>query len=191
MNENDNMQSGDLKLNKDLTELDWDIQPSRDLWPDISSKIRFAEKRLDTQQQNDKPDQKKPWIPFAIAASSVLAVVSLVFSSLSYQYAQDAQKHQETLAMYQQAQLQLIDQQHQMVRMQFARLLENENNSLNPEFVLEVQNLMMNIDTASAEIKKAIAAQPNNPNFTSMLVDTYQRELKLLNKVKSKQGISI
>jgi hypothetical protein len=173
-----------------MGELDWDIQPKRDLWPDISSKIRFHDKRRQ-HTSNSGSQTNKPWLPFAIAASTVFAVVALMFSVMSYQYAQDSKKQNAALVQYQQSQLELIDQQHRMGRVQFARLLEEHSGSLNPTFVTEVSNLMMNIDQAASEIKNALVAQPNNPSYTLMLVSTYQQELNLLNKVKGNKGVSI
>ena len=163
-------------LGRRLTELDWDMQPKRDLWPDISSRIHFSDRKI-------KAKARPAWLPFAMAASVVVATVSLVFSTMSLQRSNDADKYATTLAMYQQAQIQLIDQQHQMVRVQFSQLLERERDTLSAGFITEVENLMMTVDQASAEIKKAMAAQPNDPDYASMLVRTYQQELKFLNKV--------
>ncbi|MFT5137350.1 MAG: hypothetical protein ACI9XU_002320 [Arenicella sp.] len=173
-----------------MGELNWDIQPRRDLWPDISSKIRFADKRKQ-HTPNSEAKTNKPWLPYAVAASTLFAVVSLMFSTMSYQYAQDSKQQNAALVQYQQAQLALIDQQHRMVRVQFARLLEEQSDTLNPAFVTEVSTLMMNIDQAASQIKNALVTQPNNPSYTFMLVSTYQQELNLLNKVKSNKGVSI
>jgi hypothetical protein len=184
----------DDELSKRIAELDWEIEPQRDLWPDISSKIRFAERAASTSTNPTIASQHIPqrgWAPFAIAASAVLACVSLVFSSMSYQYAQDSKRNQAAMLLYQQAQLSLIDEQHQMVRVQFVQLLQNEQESLNPDFVKEIEMVMNHVDTAAMQIKDAMKTQPNNPDYPSMLVSTYQHELKLLNRVKSKQGLSI
>lgn len=184
------LSASEAAFSQRMGELDWDIQPKHDLWPDISSKIRFADKRKQHTLSGDT-QSKNRWMPFAVAASTIFAVVALIFSTMSYQYAQDTKKHNSILVQYQQAQLELIDQQHQMVRIQFARLLKEQSDTLNPVFVTEVNNLMMNIDQAASEIKNALVTQPNNPSYTSMLVNTYQQELKLLNKVKSNKGVSI
>ena len=74
-----------------MAELNWDIQPRRDLWPDISSKIRFADKRKQ-HMPNSEAKTNKPWLPYAVAASTVFAVVSLMLSAMNYQYAQDSKK---------------------------------------------------------------------------------------------------
>ena len=180
----DKINTIDSADNRDLAErlgeLKWDIEPSKDLWPDISSKIRFA----------DKARAGKPaWAPVAVAASVVLAIGSLVFSWMTFQLANDNRHQQAMMATYQQAQLQLIEQQHQMVRVQFVQLLNDKRNLLNPDFVTEAQLLMVNIDQASEEIKKAIAMQPNDPNYASMLASTYQREINLLNRIKTRPAV--
>lgn len=178
-------------LGTELGKLEWDLEPQRDLWPDISSRIRFAEraKTRGTSSGSQKPAAR--WAPFAIAASITLAVTSLFFSSLSMQYARDSQRNQQALIAYQTAQLSLIEEQHQMVRVQFIQLLEQGKDSLNPDFVNEIQQVLFEVDSAAAELKTAIKAQPENPEYSSMLVETYQQELKLLNQIKSQNGFSI
>jgi len=173
-------------LSQQMADLQWDIETQRDLWPDISSKIRFADSKTKHRRTS-----KSYWVPTAIAASLVLAVGSVMFSSTLYQQKQADQKYQAAMALYQQAQLQMIEQQHQMVRFQLAGFMQNQRENLNPDFLAEAETLMQNIDFAAAEIKKAISTQPNNPNYTSMLVRTYQQELKWLNKVETKQDLSI
>ena len=93
--------------------------------------------------------------------------------------------------LYQQAQLDLIEEQHQMVRVQFVQILQQGGSSLNPAFVDEIQQVMSDVDSAAEQIKEAMKTQPNNPDYASMLVSTYQHELKLLNRIKSRQGLSI
>ena len=104
---------------------------------------------------------------------------------------QETNRNQQSLALYQQAQLNLIEEQHKLVRVQFINLLQNDADRLNPEFVTEAKQLMLQIDQASAEIKRAIDQQPNNPDFAAMLASTYQQEVKLLNKVRVKTAVSI
>ncbi|MBT8115751.1 MAG: hypothetical protein KJP04_10225 [Arenicella sp.] len=182
-NHNDN-----TDVSQQLAELEWDTQPRRDLWPDIASKIRFADRRLKIKQ---RWTSKSVWVPTAIAASLVLVIGTVMFNSVLYQQNLANQKYQAAMALYQEAQLQLIEQQHQTVRLQLAGLLNRQNANLSPDFVAEVEKLMQNIDSAASEIKKAISSQPNNPNYTSLLVRTYQQELKLLNRVETTPDTTI
>lgn len=176
-------QLDDERLAKELAELEWEVEPERDLWPDIHAHIRFDKRAKAKKQRN--------WAPFAVAASVTLAVASLFFSSMTVMQTQVIAKNQESLMLYQQAQLELIEGQHQMVRAQFLQILSHQKDSLNPDFVEQIEQVMSEVDDASEQIKEAMRSQPNNPDYSSMLVNTYQHELKLLNKVKSQRGLSI
>ena len=173
-----NADISDLELNHKLSNLDWDIQPDRDLWGDISTKIRFADKA-----------RKKTftWMPVAMAASVLLATGALVFSTMTYQRLQDAEQYQASLVSYQNSHIALVDQQHQMVRAQLLNYVGSDSTAADPLLISELETLMANIDLAAAEIKKALILQPNNLNYTSMLVRTYQHEVNFLNTIQSSQ----
>ena len=179
MTDNIEKNTSNNQITRQLADLNWEIEPERDLWPDISSKIRFA-------NRGKKYSAKSVWMPLTLAASIAVAAASLFFAGLNYQKAEDAQIFQaEMEKKYHDSQLALIEQQHQMVRAQLASFLQNDGQSTDSNFVMEVQALMQNVDQASIEIKNAIGVQPNNPDYTSMLMRTYQQEIKILNLIKS------
>lgn len=166
----------DFPLDQHLARLAWDTPPERDLWPDISSRIKFADRRKKVTIL---------WQPLAVAASLVLVVGVIVFTGATYQMSVETKRLQASMVHFQQAQLALIEQQHKMVRVQFTQLLQHNRNSMNPQLVSDSEILMNTIDHAAAEIKNAIALQPNNPNHASKLVSTYQQELNMLNRISS------
>jgi hypothetical protein len=180
---------------KYLDELNWDIQPDRDLWPDVHSNIRFAGKPELLIKSITLPAHKSAvqrlWMPMSMAACMMLALGAFVMSSLSFQRAQDTYQLQASYIDYQKSQISLIEQQHAHVRAQFTTLLSGELGTINPATVAEVQAVLLTIDSASLELKEAILAQPTNANYSSMLARTYQQELKLLNKFKTANGMSI
>lgn len=171
--------------NSVLADLDWDIQPDKDLWPDIHSNIRFSGK---PKRSSWLPDS---WLPASIAACLMMAMGAFIMSSLSYQRAQDTYDLQASYVEYQKSQIQLIEAQHKQVRAQFSSLLNGELGEINPATVAEVQAVLMTIDDASLQLKEAILAQPMNASYSTMLARTYQQELKLLNKFKTANGLSI
>lgn len=195
----------------DWDTIDWDIQPERDLWPDINSKIRFSGKPEAIEELIDNAIEqplvqeinvnqsssiiinkgRSIWVPMSIAACLMLAFGAFIMSSLSLQKANQTYDLQANYIEYQKSQIALIEQQHQQVRAQFTALINGEVGQLNPNSVAEVTAALMTIDDASAELKKAILAQPMNANYSSMLARTYQKELKLLNKFKTANGLSI
>lgn len=180
---------------KYLDELEWDIQPDRDLWPDVHSNIRFAGKPQRLHQPAitvAAPNAvRRLWMPMSMAACMLLALGAFVMSSMSFQRAQDTYELQASYIEYQKGQISLIEQQHKQVRVQFTALLNGELGPINPATVAEVQAVLLTIDNASLELKEAILAQPTNSNYSSMLARTYQEELKLLNKFKTANGMSI
>jgi hypothetical protein len=178
MTDNIEKNTSNNQITRQLADLNWEIEPERDLWPDISSRIRFADRR--------RPKYKKSvWMPLTLAASVAVAATALFFAGLNYQKAEDAQIYQaEMERKYHESQLALIEQQHQMVRVQLAQLVQNGDARFDEVFKMEATALMKNIDNASAEIKKALLVQPNNPDYTSMLMRTYQYEMKLLNQIQ-------
>lgn len=178
----------DIQLNQALMSLSWDIEPGRDLWPDISSRMRFADQ---ANAQHNTPKPRQYWAPTAIAACLICAFGALVFSSISYQRTQQTYALQATYIDYQKTQIKLIEQQHSQVRNQFVALLAGQFGEIDPITVAEVQAVLMTIDSASSELKQAILAQPMNTTYSTMLARTYQQELKLLNKFKSKNGTAI
>lgn len=173
------------RLDEKLMMLDWDIEPGRDLWPDIANRIKT------TRQDKESKFAEQSWIPYAMAASFLVAVVSLLFSYMNFDHSQINGDYQSTFVVYQQSQIELIEQQHQIVRMEFSQLLQNQREVLDPAFVHEVETTLRTIDKAAEELKMAMLEQPYNPNYSFMLVRAYQQEIKLLNKIRSKQDISI
>jgi len=121
----------------------------------------------------------------------MLALGSFIMSSMSFQRSQDAYQLQANYIEYQKNQINLIEQQHAKVRAQFTSLLNGELGPISPATVAEAQAVLMVIDNASLELKEAILTQPTKGNYSSMLARTYQQELKLLNKIKAANGLSI
>jgi hypothetical protein len=184
---------------KYLDKLNWDIQPERDLWPDVHSNIRFAGKPevfVEAQDSQSLPSASKSavqrlWRPMSMAACMMLALGAFIISSMSFQRAQDTYQLQASYIEYQKSQISLIEQQHANVRAQFTALLAGELGAINPATAIEVQAVLLTIDNASIELKRAMLKQPTNPNYASMLARTYQHELKFLNKFKTANGASI
>jgi len=191
---NDNMNDE----TKYLDELNWDIEPERDLWPDVHSNIRFAGKPK-VEFEYEQPEAvatgpgtvRRLMMPISMAACMILALGAFIMSSMSFQRAQDTHELQASYIEFQKSQISLIERQHQHVRAQFTALLSGELGPINPTTVAEVQAVLLTIDNASLELKEAILAQPTNANYSSMLARTYQEELNLLNKFKTANGIPI
>ena len=194
-----NDKQNNLHSKQALEALDWDIQPARDLWPDIHSRIRFAGKPdlslSDELPVAEAPTDRRtgsviPWAPMGIAACLMLAFGAFVMSTLSYQRSQATYELQASFIDYQKSQISLIEQQHAHVRAQFVDMLAGVHGPVDPVLAAEVRSVLLTIDKASLELKQAILAEPLNKNYATMLARTYQEELKLLNRFKTRDGIT-
>ena len=172
-------------LNKIVMELDWDIEPGRDLWSGIS-------KGMDLITQDRVIGKYRwDWIPYALAARILISVGSLLFSSISYDRTRDVNDLQAMLVLQQQSQIDHIEQQHKIVRAQFSQLLQQQKDRFDPSFVMEMQAILQIIDKATDELKAAILEQPYNPDYSLMLARTYQHEMSLINKIRINRDYSI
>ena len=184
---------------KFLDDLNWELEPERDLWPDIHSNIRFSGKPALNLEVNEPQaitasatsTSRRFWMPASMAACMMLAIGAFIMSSMSFQRSQATYELQASYIEYQKSQISLIDQQHKQVRAQFTALLSGELGPIDPSTVAVVQAVLLTIDNASLELKEAILAQPTNATYSAMLARTYQEELKLLNKFKTANGLSI
>lgn len=186
-----------------LQDLDWDIQPERDLWANIDSNIRFSGKpkpdisdSLATANEgsegiNSTTKTRRTWAPIAIAACSVMAVISVVMSGLSLQRANQTYELQAKMVEYQQSHIALMEQQHKSVRTQFVSFIENQTAPLNQQAANELRATLATFDKASMQLKEALIAQPTNTRYATTLAETYQQEAELLNKIRAQATRSI
>ena len=165
-----------------INQLDWDIEPDRDLWPQIQSGIRF---------RRQEKSSTRTWMPMAVAACLMLAVGAFVMSTMSYMQAQQTHQMQANFIEFQKAKIALIEQEHAGVRAQFVALLDGQLGDVNPQTAAELRQVLMTIDQASAEIKAAMLAQPLNTSYANKLAQTYQEEVNLLKQIQSANGLSI
>lgn len=171
-----------------LDTLNWNMEPDRDLWPDIAARIDE-----DSRYAYATPIIKKSptWMPIAMAACLVLAIGSVSMSYYSMQRNTQYLELQATVLMQHQETIRSIEAQHQDVKLRLTALLSNPNGNLDPTLVAEANKILATTSTASDQIKRAIENSPDKQAYLAMLVKTYQRETELLNRIKLGQELSI
>lgn len=183
-----------------LDSLNWDIEPERDLWPEISAKLEKQTSATAIQAPIDETPLASNgaqvstlhrWMPAAMAACLMIAVGSMWLSYYSMNRNSEYMELQATLLMQHQETIRAIEAQHQEVKTRLVALLENEADVLDPILVSEAQSILDTTESASAEIKRAIENAPNKQAYLNMLVKTYQRETDLLKRIKLGQELSI
>ena len=173
-----------------LDQLNWDMEPERDLWPNIAARIK--EEAPVQSNVTQLPVRSTPmWMPVAMAACLVLAVGSVSFSYYAMQRNNEYMELQATVLMQHQETIRAIEAQHQDVKLRLASLLSNPDGNLDPTLVAEANAILDTTSAASEEIKQAIANAPDKQAYLAMLVKTYQRETELLDRIKLGQELSI
>ncbi len=162
-----------------LNDLDWELQPERDLWPTIESHVRF---------RKIKPGSNR-WMSVAVAACLMLAVGAFVMATFSYQQSQHTQQLQAQYVEYQKSQIALMEQHHELVRAQFVALLNSD--VMTTKTRNELQQVLVVFDQAGAQLKEAMLSQPTNSEYATQLAHTYEQELELLNTIKTDYAQSV
>ena len=179
---------------RQLDELNWDIEPKRDLWPEIAARIE-QDSGAYIDGNNVKPiivKQHTPaWMSIAMAACLMIAIGSVSLSYYSMQRNDEYLQVHATVLMQHQETIRAIEAQHQEVKTRLVALLNNPDGSLNPNLVAEANAILSTTSQASAQIKQAIHNAPDKQGYLNMLVKTYQRETELLNRIKLSQELSI
>jgi len=176
INPSDNIESIQVqRLRRKLGDLEPIHEPESDLWSGIESSIR-----------SEKPKSKTPsWMPFALAASLILTVSSIGFSGFMY----FNQTNSDLVAS--KKYVGLIEQPYTLARAAYIDEIESEQLRLRPEMKQLLYSNLEVIDKAVSEIRAALELNPDNPLLLESLVQTREKEIKLLKQITAKQNTTI
>jgi hypothetical protein len=167
---------------RQASQLKNEIEPSADLWPNIADKIREL-----PQQEFHQPKQQT-WMPMAMAASLLFAVVSLGFTGYTnYNVQQNSLADLES----KQSTIDLIEEPFMLARTGYMTSLATDEIQMSEEVRAVLKKNLKIIDDASLEIRAALINNPNDPFLTDALLLTRQKELQLLNQVSNQSLDSI
>ena len=153
MTSHDSIPPSDEALRWQLRALRQDMPPTRDLWPGIAA-------RLATSPRHQAPARpRRPWTPFALAASVLLAV------TVTWQLQQAPTGDP------------LIQREAAALTRDYAGALAqlDRRGPAPPEIVPALHTL----DESAAQIRRAIATEPNAHFLLDQLRRTYARRLEL------------
>lgn len=173
-----------------LSELPRDVQPSRDLWPQIKAEIaadapRAAAPALLTQR----------W--FQLAAAVTLVVASSVITFFVVQSSMQTQIVQARQEVTQQMQPVLstmpvrfdgyegLGKSYEEARAQLDAEYAKRIQSLPPVVRAKVERDIADLRRSAREISATLAQYPTDPLLQDLLVSTYQREIQLMSEVNT------
>ncbi|MCO7226432.1 hypothetical protein [Pleionea sp. CnH1-48] len=161
-------------LEQAVAALSDEVEPSRNLWPGIESRLQTPIER--------QPYTGSRWMPHAVAASLVVAVSSLAFSVFTWQHAQAINSEQVAL-LEQNMEIRLLEQRHRLMRANFQQKLDEYADSMDSAVVADIRNSLFVIDEALEDLRVAMAKEPENPRLAKLLVETYRQQQLVIQQV--------
>ena len=168
MAENDNKQSEivDFELARRIRDLDAEMQPERDLWMGIERQI------LDYPQSHRGPGNHF-WMPYAVAASLLIAVSALLLNV--FQVLPARSLLQTDLVTLDQMQREYVQVRNPMVE-EFSRV----NASLDQRTLNELYRNLEIMELARKDLERQVLENPENHRLVEMLMKVHEQELELL-----------
>jgi len=163
-------------LKAKVGELDSEIQPGRDLWPGIETRIEASR------------SQAPPWWLQLAAAGIALAVLSVPLSvwwvdRQDGQLSTTAQIEVEDDFVATQAELARSEDGVLLARTDLVTAIERHRDVVEDDTLRIWEDNMVLLDQAIGELRVALNEDPQNLRLRMLLASRYQQERKLLQKV--------
>lgn len=175
-------------IEKAIAALPDEIEPGNNGWSAVKDKILSESAHPPATNnsagaQNITQAANSGWMPYAVAASLLVAVASSILSMKTLSdYKAFQQSHEHYVA--QQQEIQLLEQRRQIIKASFVEDFSNMASQMDPEVAADIQNNLVIIEQALLDIRKAMIAEPDNARLTELLEETYQREEQLIERVE-------
>jgi hypothetical protein len=181
----------DAKLDARLGSLPLEVEPRRDLWPAITSRIESGAAPV------AGPARRPAWMWQAAAAVILVAGSSLLTASLLDRKTPAVQSAGQPTAAPARAVAAdgaaampaafgpsgTLDDEYLVARQQLTRMLDERIAALPPSARAKLEFNLGEMRRAADEINAALAAQPGDPLLEELLLKTYQDELAVLSNV--------
>lgn len=161
----------DLQLvQRQSTELEGWVAPERDLWPGIQSRI--APRQIDFGAERRR--RRIPAFRFAFAAAALLAVVVglSVLSGIRVPTETGGGERAITQA----------ESEYRAAKAELVAALDAKSSALAPETLQTIQENLVVIESALAEIQIALNENPGDADLERMLYAAYRYEVELLHQ---------
>jgi len=166
----------DFELARLVRDLEPEMQPDRDLWAGVQRRI------LDHPQKPLRDQQF--WMPYAVAASLLVAVSALVLNIVQMQQPEVVTQGQLTGVAE-------IQQEYLQVRNPMVERFNQVNSALDEETRTDLHENLEILDRARRDLEYQVQANPENVRLREMLIRIHEQELELLKKDFVRSGTSL
>jgi hypothetical protein len=167
----------DLELARQIKALDTEMQPERDLWVGVQRQI------LDHPQKTDDRDRHF-WMPYAVAASLVIAVSALMLNVAQLDRG-------PVLLTGQPVALDQIESEYVRVRNPMMEQFTRVNQSLDERARTELYRNLEIIEKARSELEIQLRENPDDHHLMEMFMKVQEQELDLLRRDFSNPSTSM
>lgn len=156
-----------MGLLSEVGDISMDIQPERDLWPEIEERLTIPPKTI-----VDFPNIRKQVVGIALLAALLLFIVSVGIKAPSVTITP-----QNTVA---QSEHEKIKTDYKEAKDSLLAALELQKANFSPQTLDTIEENLAVIENAVIDIDRALAANPDNKNLERKLYAAYQTEVSLL-----------
>lgn len=167
-------------LNQQIASLAKEQATATNLWPGIKAEITAPVIKQATAK----------WIPWAIAASLIVSVGSVVFSLSNLRQAEvlyaQIEAQESEWSPYQRSvsyQVELMEKEYRQAKIELMKSITMNHSRIDTDIILEVEATLLGIEHATTMLKAAIKEQPDNDRLPLLLKATYQQEISVLTQL--------
>jgi hypothetical protein len=164
----------DMMLARAIRDLDQEISPGRDLWSGIERKITDH-----PHESNEKG--RMNWMPYGIAASLVVAIISLTVSIGGVSGGNADIVSAETS-------FNQMSNEHIKVLNPLVTRFGQVNENLAPETLDDIYRSLEIMEVARRDIEAQVRKNPDDHRLVEMLMRIHEQELELLRQDFSASG---
>lgn len=169
--------SVELRLARQIRDLDREMMPERDLWTAIERNIADYPQRKPFNLQRD-------WMPYGVAASLIIAIAALLVNVVGLE------QRNSTLLAADYA-IDSIDSGYVNVRNPMVDQFRETNKNLDQATLDDLYRNIEIMAQARKDIEMQVRANPENTKLVEMLMRVHERELELLKQDYSQPGRSL
>ena len=162
-------EGADLELARAIRDLDMEIVPERDLWNGVERKIMDYPQGVGSKKQFN-------WMPYGVAASLVVAVLSLTVSLGSL----DLASMGKGSLVSSDTSINRMAVEHVRVMNPLVTQFNQVNENLAPETLDDIYRNLEIMSAARRDIEARVRQDPDDHRLVEMLMNIHEQELDLL-----------